>query len=550
MSLIEPSAISSEIWDVIVIGSGPAGLAFVQEYTKKLHQSKILLVEFGLESEPSTNALDESIDILNPENHHLPYDCTNKGLGGTSATWGGRCVSYDEIDFIPRSIIGDNCTWDLSIFEDVKRFYGPAAELLDCGKPAFNLKEIPESGNRRIAEGFQEGDWLDSAVERWSLPTRLGPKYNEILREASNVRVVFGIQASRIGESSDGVRTVELVDRSNGQALTSRGKRVVVAAGAQESTRILLQSSHLFPGGKTPYALGRFYQGHISGKIASIRFSGNPRLTDFGMPRDAEGIYFRRRFQLTTDALIREGLLNTAIWTDNPLYYDARHRSGTMSMIYLMLIAPVIGKKLAPAPIRNSLTKGKVSNVPAHLMNILRGFPKSLFEPFLIFSKRYLPKRKLPGVFLYSPKNEYALHFHAEQQPIEGNYMKLSEDGKRLQIQYGYTDEDVRSVLRVHEMLDAWLKKLGCGELVYWYPKEELAEQVRKGSSDGVHQVGTTRISSSAEAGVVDYDLKVWGTDDVYVCSSSCFPTSGQANPTFLLAAFGARLAHQIATQK
>ncbi len=165
MSLIEPSAISSEIWDVIVIGSGPAGLAFVQEYTKKLHQSKILLVEFGLESEPSTNALDESIDILNPENHHLPYDCTNKGLGGTSATWGGRCVSYDEIDFIPRPIIGDNCTWDLSIFEDVKRFYGPAAELLDCGKPAFNLKEIPESGNRRIAEGFQEGDWLDSV---WS----------------------------------------------------------------------------------------------------------------------------------------------------------------------------------------------------------------------------------------------------------------------------------------------------------------------------------------------------------------------------------------------
>jgi len=48
---------------------------------------------------------------------------------------------------------------------------------------------------------------------------------------------------------------------------------------------------------------------------------------------------------------------------------------------------------------------------------------------------------------------------------------------------------------------------------------------------------------------VLDSDLKVWGTENLYVCSSSAFPTSGQANPTFFLGAFAARLAQHLAAK-
>ena len=61
---------------------------------------KILIVEYGFSGQKSRNSLDDSIEIINKQNHHDPYECTNKGFGGTSATWGGRCVMYDEIDFI------------------------------------------------------------------------------------------------------------------------------------------------------------------------------------------------------------------------------------------------------------------------------------------------------------------------------------------------------------------------------------------------------------------------------------------------------------------
>jgi len=211
------------------------------------------------------------------------------------------------------------------------------------------------------------------------------------------------------------------------------------------------------------------------------------------------------------------------------------------------MITPFLGKSLAPPAIAQSITKGKVHGVPQHLWNILKDLPKSLLTPATIFYQRYCIKRKLPGVFLYSPLNLYALHFHAEQVPVPENRMELAPDGETLNIHYQYVARDVDSVIRTHALLDQWLRQCKCGELVYWFPKENLVKELHAMSMDGIHQVGTTRIAASAKDGVVDENLKVWGVENLYVCSSSVFPTSGQANPTFLLGAFAVRLAHQLA---
>jgi choline dehydrogenase-like flavoprotein len=128
--------------------------------------------------------------------------------------------------------------------------------------------------------------------------------------------------------------------------------------------------------------------------------------------------------------------------------------------------------------------------------------------------------------------------------------MELSQDGETLNIHYKLMEQDVGSVIRTHDLLDQWLRKCKCGELRYWFSKEKLPDAIHSMSIDGLHQVGTTRISASADDGVVDQDLKVWGVPNLFVCSSSVFPTSGQANPTFLLGAFAVRLAHHLASGK
>jgi len=74
-----------------------------------------------------------------------------------------------------------------------------------------------------------------------------------------------------------------------------------------------------------------------------------------------------------------------------------------------------------------------------------------------------------------------------------------------------------------------------------------LFDVIKNNSKDGIHQSGTARIAKSPELGVVDYNLKVFGTSNVYVCSGAVFPTSGQANTTFFMSVLAVRLANYLA---
>jgi choline dehydrogenase-like flavoprotein len=534
-------------YDLCIIGAGPAGIILALEYARANPGRQVVLVEFGKNKQGRTNKLDDSIEIKNTLNHHNPYDCTNKGLGGSSTTWGGRCVMYDEIDFADRPILLEGCTWPPGIWEEIQEFRQQAAAYFECGRPFFNLQHMPEINAGPIAENFKPNDILnDTVVERWSMPTRFGERYAKELAGLPNLHIMEGFEARNFAQPDGQGKVAALFVQATGEKelLMLRAAQFVLAAGAQENTRLLLRNTQLFDGlGFTPPALGRYYQGHLSGKIASVRFTGDPRKTDYGFLRDVDGAYIRRRFQFSESFLKANNLLNTAIWLDNPLYYDPKHRSGAMSFMYLAMLMPVLGKKLAPPAIAHSITKGKKTGIGKHLINILRGLPGSLFIPASIFFRRYCLKRKLPGVFLYSPDNRYALHFHAEQAPYAGNRMQLADDGETLQITYGLTKADIDSVIQIHKELDKQLRAMGCGELEYWFPPAALPDAIRNMSKDGLHQCGTTRMAGSPATGVVDANLKLWGTSNVYVCSSSVFPTSGQANPTFLLGVFAVRLA-------
>jgi hypothetical protein len=537
-------------FDVCIAGSGPAGIITALELARLRPDLAILLLEYGRPGMPERNGLDDTIRIGNPANHHDPYECTNKAFGGSSATWGGRCVMYDEVDFQPRAPFAEHCTWVPGILDELRPHLDRASEYFECGTGGFNLHSVPGVTYRPIAERFREGDVTDSTIERWSRPTRFGARYGRMIERSDSIRLLVGCQMESLQANMVGQITAATVrDTATGTKASIRADRYILATGAQEATRILLHSPGIFASrGGPPATLGRYYQGHVSGKIASVCFTGDPAATDYGFIRQPSGEYLRRRFQFSEAAMARHGLLNTAIWLDNPLYFDPQHRSGAMSFMYLAMLMPLLGRRLAPPAVAHSITRGKVNQVGRHLGNILRDLPLSLWIPASIFVRRYCMRRKLPGVFLFSRTNRYALHFHAEQLPQAGNAMRLSPDGRELLIDYAYCDYDIDSVLRAHEVLDRWLRATGCGFLEYWHPPELRREAIRSGSKDGVHQVGTTRMAPTADRGVVDGNLQVFGTTNLYVCSSSVFPTSGQANPTYLLGVFAVRLAWHLSS--
>ena len=62
----------------------------------------------------------------------------------------------------------------------------------------------------------------------------------------------------------------------------------------------------------------------------------------------------------------------------------------------------------------------------------------------------------------------------------------------------------------------------------------------------GYHPSGATCMGRSPEDGVCDKNLKVFGTDNLYVVSSSVFPHMGAYNPTLTIAALTIRLAEHL----
>jgi hypothetical protein len=538
-------------YDLCVIGGGPAGIIIAMEYATQNPKQKIVLIEFGKTNSEPHNILDDTIIIKNRINHHDPYECTNKGLGGSTQSYGGRCVMYDEVDFQDRSILQGGCTWDANFFKDSQNYITTANNYFECGEPIYDLKNSKEFSSKRIAENFVNAHITDTALERWSMPTRFGKRYRNELENLSNVTLLEGYQAVSFSDpTKDGVINDVHFISEDLKTSTIRSKNFVIACGTQETTRLLLKNLNVFNNLKeVPTALGKYYQCHISGKIASIVFNGDPKKTEYGFLKDKDGIYLRRRFQFTSEFLQQNDLLNTALWLDNPLYSDPNHKSGAMSLMYLVMLIPFLGSKLAPPAIAESITKGERKAIDKHFWNIIKDFPFSFLTTLDIFIRRYLFKRKLPGVFLYNKSNKYALHFHAEQTPDIKNCMKLSDDQNKLIIDYNFNENDINSIIRLHDELDKYLREINCGKLEYWYSKDELFEKIKLMSKDGIHQSGTTRIANDSGIGVVDKDLKVFGTSNLYVCSGSVFPTSGQANTTFYLSVLAVRLANFISSK-
>jgi choline dehydrogenase-like flavoprotein len=60
------------------------------------------------------------------------------------------------------------------------------------------------------------------------------------------------------------------------------------------------------------------------------------------------------------------------------------------------------------------------------------------------------------------------------------------------------------------------------------------------------HHMGTTRMSKLPGDGVVDPNLRVHGTENLYILSSSVFVTSGVANPTLTITALAHRLSEHL----
>ena len=542
--------------DVVVIGAGPAGIVVALEMARS--GSDVLLIESG---RPSYSERIQQLSDAAQYDHdlHAPLSIAlRRQVGGTSTIWGGRCVPYDPIDFDSRDYM-ESTEWPIA-YEDLLPFYERACLWTSVGRPVFDTAQAPQL-SRPIVPGFIDGDVRNTTLERWSLPTNFGREYRDLLRDSKKIRLVTGLTCTEIVCAPGEARVDHLECRSlDGTVAQVRGRRYVLAAGGLEGTRLLLASTGPNGGalGNHSDHLGRWYMSHIEGVISNVHFTTPPRQTLFGIERDVDGVYVRRRLSFSREFQHERRLPNIVAWLANREPADPKHQSGVLSFVYLMLSSP-LGKFVATDAQRRSLRGEKVPGSPygeaeqgpvvAHLKNIIRQPIATVRFIFSFGIGRFLARRSTPGFFIYSPRNVYPLQYHGEHRPHRDSRVTLADDRDelgvpKLRIDIRFSDEDVNGVIAAHECWDEYLRRTGCGEIEYLH--DDLGEAILSRAGGGFHQIGTTRMATNPDDGVVDANLTVHGVDNLSVVSSSTFVTSGQANSTLLIVMLAIRLAEHL----
>jgi choline dehydrogenase-like flavoprotein len=535
--------------DIVVVGSGPAGTVVALELAKAGYDVALIEsgdLKFSAESQDLSTA--ENFD---PKFHASMSDCTRRQLGGTSVIWGGRCLPYDPVDFDRRTYI-PNSNWPI-MYEELESYFARACQYFFCGESEFDINNIPNIEQKSIIPGLPDTEVLTSKLERWSLPTNFGKEYFKNFQQSQKIKVFYNLTCTEIETNEQGNR-VELIHLQTlkGRKILAKCQKYVLAGGALNTTRLLMVSDRKHSGGIGNHSglLGRFYMGHLSGSIATAHFTTAPKDTVFGFDRDPDDIYLRRRFSFTREFLHEKQLSNIVAWLGVPKFGDSSHQNGILSAAYVALNIPGLKNYLTPTATRKmAIGEDNGKSYRSHISNILRDFKQVLtFAPYFGY-ERYIAKRKIPALFVYSAANEYPLHYHSEQIPNYNSFVNLSDKFdklgmRKLNINIQFLQQDIDNVIKAHEFWDHHLRKHDCGYLKYL--TDDLAASVWEQAGDGFHQVGTTRMSAHPNDGVIGTNCNVHGVDNLFIASSSVFVTSGQANSTFMIVSFALRLADHL----
>ena len=521
-----------------IVGSGPVGMALALELEQLGHD--VLLLESGDSAIDPKIAEASRAEIVDQRRHADMSLTVCRALGGTSWTWGGRCVAYNDVDFAPRNFVSD-AAWPMS-HETIRPWYATASKYLLCGNDHFTIP---------YKQALTDGLTLDS-VERWATTPRLIEIHRYALLHSQRIKISLRSTVVGLNLGADGKRVESLEVATPAGTHTVKARNLILALGGVETSRFLLsvqqKNPNLFGGIDGP--LGRYYMGHLSGKIATLQLRIPASVSDLDFHLDG-GAWYRRRLMLTDEAQLNNKLLNAVFWADNPPFYDPSHRSPVLSATFLAIAFPPTGRRLLSEAIRLAHTGPKPYKIAAHLRNAVLGAPGGAVQLYRVLRDRFLAKPRKPGFIVPNRGGSYALHYHAEQAPNALSRITLTAEKDafgmpRASVDIRYSDQDVDSVLESHRLLDQALRANQIGQLVYWNTPEETRAWIEENAGDGFHQIGGARMGTDPSTSVVDPDLNVHGLSNLSIASSAVFPSGSQANSTLLAVALAMRLAHRL----
>lgn len=495
-----------------VIGSGPAGGVVAVDLAKQ--GQDVIVIEAGGEKEASSF---DTVDVKNIVGEVDVGPGRAFQLGGSSNLWAGRVAPLDPIDLEYRNWV-DNITWPLS-HESLDTYYRRALELLGLSNKAFedNYYSVYNKKFKRFFDGNQAS--LKPFI--WSKPPFRIADYisDHVSSEMRGLRILTDATVSELESDPAGKIKTALVICKNGKHIRVKARYFILAAGGLEVPRIMLNSNRVFKNGigNKNDLVGRFLSTHPKADLAVLKlnrpiFTNNALFSDQSF-KDSS---VRLGISLSKDVQIADRLLNHYV------------QLSSFSEIQASKIFELIKKKVFTSKIikREQINGRFFRNLGLWVFNRIGRVAKVQPLAWSLVVRGFL-----------------------DQYPNPDNYVKLSRELddrglRKIEVSWRYSDLDKKSVIDFLKKLAHEFSRHGIGELDY-SGLESLKEWPLNAMHS--HYLGTSRMSSDPNLGVVDENCKVYGCENLFIAGPSIFTTYGNANPFLTICAFSLRLADHLA---
>ena len=512
--------------EVCIVGAGIAGLLLASRL--RTHGLSVAVIESGPAEPKAEDPLNEVI-----QRGQVYRGATlgrSRGLGGTSIRWGGQLVPLRPYAASSRPYLGQP-GWPVSpvalnrYLPDVEALFKVddgaydatfiktcrAERLLAIADPDIQIafSKAPSFRRRNVATILRNLIYFDSAVEMW-----LNATVTDFVLDRESGRIACAV-------ARDG----------RGAELRVTANNFVIAAGAIEATRMLLalDAAHdhrVFQGCDV---LGRYFHDHLSTQIAEFKPVRRRQFNRAFGHRFVGATMRHARLELTPTAQIEDGV------------------SGAYAHV-----AMETTEESAFALLRSFLLARQKSGVvadPRLLIQLMAQIPQLASIGLW---------RCLHRQLYWAKSTKIHLHAVVEQVPHFDNRILLAEQRDALGARMAIVDwrpretesrtlaSYARRFARFWERHD--MQRLA--RLSWVSDPDSIGDRVMSEHSAGdvYHPAGSTRMGTDGRRAVVDEYLRAFAVENLFVGSTSVFPTLTTANPTLTLMLLTLRLGDHLAT--
>ncbi|QDU58476.1 choline dehydrogenase [Aeoliella mucimassa] len=442
-------------------------------------------------------------------------------LGGTTNLWGGQLVEFEALDFESRDWVA-NSGWPVG-YEEFSRYFGPTYDALGYEGETQNDEQVWALINRRPP---QISDDLLVFLTRWLKQPNLAKHYREDLETNPNLQVVLNTKVVGFAGQQNRVEGVKLADGKGGFDILP-GSHFVLGAGTIENARLLLATAlddQWYCPWKENDKIGRYFHDHLGGPVAKITPKDHKEF--FG---EFSTIVFKGRKYLpkvrSQPSFVRE---NRILGVQAMLTFEHSVKE------HLVFLKQFVKAALGSREI------GSITKFFRHAWACLRYLPPLMWT--------YIVEHRL----LVPRGSDIQIIVQAEVEPLPESRITVDPQKRDAYglpmavLDWQLSGKELESLACFAEMVKRSFEDSGKATVQIDRQLVDRDPQFLDTLHDTNHQGGGCIMGTSAENGVVDQDLKVFGSDNMFVIGPSIFRTASHANCTFTALTFATRLSKHL----